>query len=81
MSRTAMPSVIVCLTSHNELTRRGEAVLRRSLDSLTAAMDHVARYRPEVDVYVACCDDASTDAIGNPTRIIISFDNTRASEC
>jgi glycosyltransferase involved in cell wall biosynthesis len=57
-----MPSVVVCVTSHNELTKRGEAVLRRSLASLWTAMGYVAKHRPGLDVYVACCDDASTDA-------------------
>ena len=56
-----MTSIAVCLVSHNELGKRGEAALRRSLDSLSASMDFVARHRPGVDVYVACCDDASTD--------------------
>jgi glycosyltransferase involved in cell wall biosynthesis len=54
--------IIVALVSHNELTRRGEGVLRRTLTSLTRAIDIVGRERPGVDVYVGCCDDASTDS-------------------
>jgi glycosyltransferase involved in cell wall biosynthesis len=61
-SETGMSSILVSLISHNELSKRGEAVLRRALDSLTRAMDHVARHRPGLDVYVGCCDDASSDA-------------------
>jgi hypothetical protein len=54
--------LLVVLASHNELTTRGEEVLRRMLDSLARALAYLARQRPGVDVYVACCDDASTDA-------------------
>src|SRR5579884_3962014 len=57
-----MRDLVVCLTSHNELTRRGEAVLRRSLASLDRALAYAARQRPGLDAYVACCDDASADA-------------------
>jgi glycosyltransferase involved in cell wall biosynthesis len=56
-----MDDLVVCFASHNELDRRGEAVLRRSLDSLSTSMAVLARTVPGVDVYVAGCDDASTD--------------------
>jgi glycosyltransferase involved in cell wall biosynthesis len=59
---TQVTDIIVALVSHNELSRRGEEVLRRTLNSLTRAMDVVARERPGTDVYVGCCDDASTDS-------------------
>ncbi len=53
--------LVVCMASYNELRRRGEAVLKCSLDSLSASMAMLAKTVPGVDVYVACCDDASTD--------------------
>ncbi len=56
-----MDDLVVCIASHDELKRRGEAVLKRSLDSLSASMAVLAKTVPGVDVYVACCDDASTD--------------------
>jgi glycosyltransferase involved in cell wall biosynthesis len=57
-----MTDLVVALVSHNELTTRGEEVLRRTLDSLARSLDHLARQKPGVDAYVACCDDASADA-------------------
>jgi glycosyltransferase involved in cell wall biosynthesis len=56
-----MDSILVSLISCNEMTSRGEAVVRRTLDSLSRAMAFLARRKPGVDVYVACCDDASRD--------------------
>lgn len=58
---TIVSDLLVVLASHNELTRRSEAILRRCLDSLSRAMKMMARQRRHVDVYVACCDDASDD--------------------
>jgi glycosyltransferase involved in cell wall biosynthesis len=55
-------SIVVCIASYNELSRRGEAALHRSLESLVRSLARLAARRPQVDAYVACCDDASTDA-------------------
>ncbi len=56
-----MDDLVVCMASHDELKRRGEAALKRSMDSLSTSMAMLAKTVPGVDVYVACCDDASTD--------------------
>jgi len=54
-------SVVVCIPTCNELARRGELVLRRSLDSLRRSRDYLHARRPEVAVRVSVCDDASDD--------------------
>ena len=56
-----LSSIAVCIPIHNELSRRGELVLRRSLDSLRGSRDYLQVRRPDVTVAVAVCDDASTD--------------------
>lgn len=68
-----MSSILVVLVSHNELSRRGKSVLLRMLTSIQRARELAAHKRPDLDIFVACCDDASSDA--TPDIIARHFDH------